>query len=87
MRSGARENEKDFERGQASVDFLGTLPAALSVMFGYAAGVRLRRPAVSSRLTLELIGAGLLRGPVTEPQTVTWNRRRTPRTTPRTSSS
>jgi predicted acyltransferase len=39
---------------------LSTLPAATSVMFGYAAGVRLRRSGPSSRLTVELIGAGLL---------------------------
>jgi predicted acyltransferase len=39
---------------------LSTLPAAASVMFGYATGVRLRRSPASSRLTVELIGAGLL---------------------------
>ena len=39
---------------------LSTLPAAVSVIFGYVAGVRLRRSGASSRLTVELIGAGLL---------------------------
>jgi len=39
---------------------LSTLPAAASVMFGYFAGIRVKESAVSSRVTLQLIAAGLL---------------------------
>ena len=39
---------------------LSTLPAAASVMFGAAAGAWVKRAAVSSRVSLGLVGAGLL---------------------------
>jgi predicted acyltransferase len=39
---------------------LSTLPAAASVMFGYAAGRWMRDSAVSSRVTVRLVTAGLI---------------------------